>query len=354
LAPVAASLTFNMVLITVSTAVNIMGITNMALDTTSTATECVGVTLMSTKGDNKVASWSLSTARTSSEMMALNVASTYNMYNTSANIHVMNFVNSFVLSYSALMCVVVLCIYFLCSWSLSDVYNCGLVLSPIMVLLYLTAVSICLFTVALTSCLVFYNIKDNLREYLSVHTGVIMAFTIALVVMLASETLLFICMYCASIQSTCTNAFGTIEGVYCPDPAYHLFINTFLLSFTGVSLSAAAVLRDQNATESNSLMILTLILGLLFIHLQIKEFSTLTFFINESLWTTCFFCLTGLHFSHILMGLLLLFLGSTNTAINYFGVLCPSCNSGIVTTVSIVYWHFVDLLWLGVIYTLYN
>ena len=48
------------------------------------------------------------------------------------------------------------------------------------------------------------------------------------------------------------------------------------------------------------------ILGISFISLQIKEFRIIGLSINDSVYSCLFFFLTGLHFFHLLLGLLLL------------------------------------------------
>jgi hypothetical protein len=49
-------------------------------------------------------------------------------------------------------------------------------------------------------------------------------------------------------------------------------------------------------------------LSSLFISLQIKEFRILAYSINDSLYSCLFFFLTALHFFHLILGILLLFL----------------------------------------------
>merc|ERR1712126_661958 len=43
-----------------------------------------------------------------------------------------------------------------------------------------------------------------------------------------------------------------------------------------------------------------------FLSLQIKEFRTLAFYINDSIFGSVFFFLTGLHFFHVIVGIILI------------------------------------------------
>merc|ERR1712238_324860 len=101
---------------------------------------------------------------------------------------------------------------------------------------------------------------------------------------LASEALLFISFFWACFHSLSSPTLGiwTEEGFYVPDPCELTFANTLLLSNAAVSLGGA------------------------FISLQIKEFRISSLLINDSVYGCLFFFLTGLHFFHLLLGLLLL------------------------------------------------
>merc|ERR1712010_441034 len=128
---------------------------------------------------------------------------------------------------------------------------------------------------------------------------------------LASEALLFISFFWASFHSSSSPSLGILalmsaEGFYVPDPCELTFANTLLLSNAAVSLGGAFVSLEI----SSSLLIFYLFLGFIqawtFISLQIKEFLIMGLSINDSVYSCLFFFLTGLHFFHLLLGLLLL------------------------------------------------
>ena len=48
------------------------------------------------------------------------------------------------------------------------------------------------------------------------------------------------------------------------------------------------------------------ILAWTFITLQIKEFHNIGFYINDSIFMNVFFFLTGLHFLHVIIGIILI------------------------------------------------
>merc|ERR1719311_224643 len=57
---------------------------------------------------------------------------------------------------------------------------------------------------------------------------------------------------------------------------------------------------------SEALLFISFILAWTFISLQIKEFRVMGLFINDSVYSSVFFFLTGLHFFHLVVGLFLL------------------------------------------------
>merc|ERR1712187_918689 len=98
----------------------------------------------------------------------------------------------------------------------------------------------------------------------------------------------------------------TGEGFYLPDPCELTFANTLLLSNAAVSLGGAFVSLEISSSFLILFSLLSFILAWPFISLQIKEFRISSLLINDSVYGSLFFFLTGLHFFHLLLGLLLL------------------------------------------------
>merc|ERR1712226_1624275 len=125
---------------------------------------------------------------------------------------------------------------------------------------------------------------------------------------LASEALLFISFFWASFHSLSSPSFGICpgEGFYVPDPCELTFGNTLLLSNAAVSLGGAFASLEISSSFLIFFSLSSFILAWSFISLQIKEFRILGLSINDSVYSSLFFFLTGLHFFHLLVGLLLL------------------------------------------------
>merc|ERR1712060_1016516 len=86
-----------------------------------------------------------------------------------------------------------------------------------------------------------------------------------------------------------------------PDPVELTFSNTILLSIAASCLCVYSL--NGNVFLNNIYFYLAFYAGLLFLNLQIKEYQLLGFYISDSFYSSTFYFVTGLHFSHVLVGI---------------------------------------------------
>merc|ERR1711918_113867 len=112
--------------------------------------------------------------------------------------------------------------------------------------------------------------RDLLRELNKKYEILLMVLFLVFFLFLASEALLFISFFWASLHSLSSPTLGILpgEGFYLPDPRELTFANTLLLSNAAVSLGGA------------------------FVSLEIKEFRIMGLSINDSVYSSLFFFLT--------------------------------------------------------------
>lgn len=95
------------------------------------------------------------------------------------------------------------------------------------------------------------------------------------------------------------------------------------------------------------LLLVTVVLGLIFLFVQIYEYRHLYFNISDGWSGRIFFFLTGFHGFHVFLGLVLLCLSLIRFGGYYmFGRMY-------FFEGSVVYWHFVDVVWLLLYLMLY-
>merc|ERR1712094_120747 len=175
---------------------------------------------------------------------------------------------------------------------------------------------------------------------------------------LASEALLFISFFWASLHSLSSPSLGVwpAEGFYVPDPCELTFANTLLLSNAAVSLGGAFISLEISSSFLIFFSLFSFGLAGTFISLQIKEFRIMGLSINDSVYSSVFFFLTGLHFFHLVVGLFLLSLFFWGCSFPKKIGVCFHLRSSEVHlfyNLGNFYWHFLEILWLFIFLFLY-
>ena len=133
-------------------------------------------------------------------------------------------------------------------------------------------------------------------------------------------------------------------------PSLHLALpNTFIL----LASSLAAWWGEQGIRHGNngrlSLGLLgALMLGIVFVLVQLMEWHSKPFSFSSSSYSSLYFTITGFHMAHVVAGLLML---ATLLLWSALGMFDRWRHAPI--SVGIIYWHFVDAVWLAVFLTFY-
>merc|ERR1712151_212615 len=164
----------------------------------------------------------------------------------------------------------------------------------------------CLFLIVLLS--LHHSFRDLLREFAKKYEILLMVLFLLFFLFLASEARLFVSFFWTSFHSLSSPTLGVWpgEGFYLQDPCELTFANTLLLSNAAISLGNAFISLEISSQFLIFFSLFSFILAWTFVSLQIKEFRITGLSINDSLYSCLFFFLTGLHFFHLLLGLLLL------------------------------------------------
>ena len=170
-----------------------------------------------------------------------------------------------------------------------------------------------------------------------------------LIVALASEFMLFGAFFTAFFYVRYTN-----YPVYPPEPfempVDSTAINTAILISSSFTMHWALVSIKRGNRRGLTLgLIFTLIMGLTFLALQVREYAVLhheRFTPEAGAFASVFFGLTGLHGLHVLVGAILLAIALVRTLRGHYS---PAKHMGV--ELSGIYWHFVDVVWV-VLYTL--
>merc|ERR1712050_673665 len=201
--------------------------------------------------------------------------------------------------------------------------------------------------------------RDSLRELCIKYEALLIHNFLLFFLFLASEALLFVSFFWASFHSLSSPTLGIWpgEGLYLPDPCELTFANTLLLSNAAVSLGGAFVSLEISSQFLIFFSLISFILAWTFISLQIKEFRIMGLSINDSVYSSLYFFLTGLHFFHLLVGLFL-------CCLFFWGCSFPFKNQKFVSlrvsevhlfyNLQIFYWHLLEILWLFIFLVFYK
>jgi cytochrome c oxidase subunit 3 len=95
-------------------------------------------------------------------------------------------------------------------------------------------------------------------------------------------------------------------------------------------------------------LLATIVLGVIFVSLQLVEWSNKDFTPASHTYGSLFFVITGTHLAHVCVGIVALAFMLVWTLLHYF-----DAERHNVFTVGALYWHFVDVVWLFIFSSLY-
>lgn len=175
------------------------------------------------------------------------------------------------------------------------------------------------------------------------------------ILFIASEAMFFVGFFWGYLHFSLSSGLQ-ISGTWPPaginpvDPWGLPFLNTLVLLSSGISITwAHRALLAGDRTGSLQGLSLTVLLGLFFVSLQYLEYSTFTdFSINDTVYGSIFYLLTGFHGFHVILGGILLAI-CLFRHYNYHLWLDNHTSFELFAW----YWHFVDIVWLFVFTLVY-
>ena len=133
-------------------------------------------------------------------------------------------------------------------------------------------------------------------------------------------------------------------------PSLHLALpNTFILIASSATIWWGEIgIRKGNQTQLKLGLLMTLVLGIVFLGLQAVEYSRQTFTPDSSAYGSLFFTITGFHGAHVFVGLLMNVVIQVRAWCGHFSEKHHLAMSNVA-----LYWHFVDVVWIVVFASLY-
>lgn len=127
------------------------------------------------------------------------------------------------------------------------------------------------------------------------------------------------------------------------DSRWGLLLTVALLGSGWLAALAVHAVRRGRSRQASGWLLAALLLALVYVGLKLHEYGRLADLgldIEHDTFFTLYWCLTGFHFLHVLLGLLILgWLAQACWRRCYTPQACSGLESGVL------YWHMVDLVW---------
>ena len=171
---------------------------------------------------------------------------------------------------------------------------------------------------------------------------------------IVSEALFFLGIFWAFFHSALS---PTIEmgahwppmGVISVNPFELPALNTIILLSSGVTITYAhhSLIQGKRGAALAGTAV-TIILAAIFTECQGIEYSVSSFTISDGTFGSCFYFGTGFHGLHVMIGTAFITVG-------LWRILAYHCtdNHHLGLESSILYWHFVDIVWLVLFFSVY-
>lgn len=179
------------------------------------------------------------------------------------------------------------------------------------------------------------------------HTGPVQSgLKLGMALFIASEVMFFVAFFWAFFYHGFQFNQATMEwppaDIETLSPWGIPFLNTLiLLSSGGTLMWASKHLKEENREKAALGILLSVILGLIFLGFQIYEYGVAAFAFTDGIYPSTFYMATGFHGFHVFVGVCFLSVCYFRTKKGHF---TPNHHVGFLAAEW--YWHFVDVVWL--------
>ncbi len=170
----------------------------------------------------------------------------------------------------------------------------------------------------------------------------------ATILLIGNEATLFASLIAAYFYLRFNSPAWPPDGIETPELVLPAILTVVLLTSSVFMHRALHGIQrgDQAALRRN--LLIGLGLGVLFLALQAYEYSSLTFRPADNAYGSLFFTITGIHGIHVLVAVIMNGYLQLRARLGHF---TAARFQGVENVV--LYWHFVDVVWLFVVASLY-
>ena len=173
---------------------------------------------------------------------------------------------------------------------------------------------------------------------------------VGMLLFIASEVMFFGGLFAAyfNARASTSGVWGPPEGAHELDLPLAAVLTAILVASSFTMQFGVWAIRRGDTGKLRMWTAITLVLGVLFLIGQLYDYSQLGFGISDGVFGTVFYTLTGFHGAHVFGGAVGLTIVLARTLRGQF-----SARNHVAVEAVSMYWHFVDVVWIGVFSTIY-
>jgi heme/copper-type cytochrome/quinol oxidase subunit 3 len=166
---------------------------------------------------------------------------------------------------------------------------------------------------------------------------------------IATESTFFAALLSSYFFVRANSAQWPVGGVEIPPLNLAIPNTVLLLSSSAVAIMAERALRSGARSRFHLLSGMVVVMGALFVSVQMYEWSQAGFTPSTNVYGSLFYTITGFHGLHVIVGLVFIL------TVSIWDLRHASYNAErhLPVRLSFLYWHFVDIVWIFVFGSLY-
>lgn len=242
-------------------------------------------------------------------------------------------------------------------WPLIGAFSAGLMAVGMVLWMHYDTTWVALLGLACVLGTMFVWWRDVIHESVvqRAHTAVTkIGMRYGMLLFIASEVMFFVAFFWAFFDAALFPAAATgfqwpPEGIVTFAPFGLPFLMTLVLLLSGCTVTwAHHAMREGHMDQATRALGITVGLGVVFLFLQAYEYSHAAFGFRDGIYPSVFYMATGFHGFHVLVGTIFLAVCWWRSAKGHFTV-----KSHFGFEAAAWYWHFVDVVWLFLFFSVY-
>ena len=169
-----------------------------------------------------------------------------------------------------------------------------------------------------------------------------------MVVLIATEATIFLALLGSYFFLRAGSAEWPQGGIAAPELVRISLFSVLLIGSSLPLFWAESAIEHGRVGQLRIALLISFLMGLAFLANQVVEFSTLEFAIGDNAYASIFIVTTGLHGVHVVGGLLMSAVVQLKARLGQF-----RADRHLTVSVFVLYWHFVDVVWIFVFSSLY-